>query len=111
MMKKIYLIISSISLALLLSGCGGGGGGTAEGDGDIPSSSGDDGSTTTDGGGTTSGDGGSIIIQVTDCYTYTILYTGDTLVKETDDTVVTIRDNADDSQDVCVNQGAAHILR
>ena len=98
-MKKIYLIISSISLALLLSGCGGGGG-TAEGDG-----------RTTSGGGTASGGGGSTNIKVADCYTYTTLYTGDTLVKETDDTIVTIRDNANDTQDVCVNQGAAHILR
>jgi hypothetical protein len=39
-MKKTTLILSSISIAILLSGCGGGGGGgsadTSNGDGDVP---------------------------------------------------------------------------
>ncbi len=106
-MRNIYLTISSISLALLLSACGGGSGGTSVGDGDSPSSSPSGGSS----GGSSGGGSSSTEIQVTSCETYIALLSGDTLVKETDDTVVTIRDNADNTQDVCVNTGAAHILR
>lgn len=86
-MKNIYLIISSIVLALLLSACGGGGG------------TGDSGSSSTQ-------------IQVVDCDTNTTtpLLSGDTLVQETDDTTVTITDTNGDKE-VCVDTGAAHIVR
>lgn len=89
-MKKIYLIISSISLALLLSACGGGSGGTFEGVVDSNNS--------------------NNTIQVTICPVYTTLLSNDTLVSESDDTTVTIRDT-DGVKDVCVNTGAAYILR
>lgn len=86
-MKNIYLILSSIGLALLLSACGGGGGGSTVDSGDS-----------------------STQISVNNCPVYTDLLVGDTLVKEDDNTTVTIRDT-DGNKDVCVNTGSAHIVR
>jgi len=85
-MKRINLILSTISLALLLSACGGGG--------------------ETSVGGDSSGQ-----IAVSSCPTYTTLNSGDTLVKETNDTTVTIRSVDSTTNEVCVNTGSAHILR
>ena len=86
-MRNIYLIISTISLALFLSACGGGGGG-----------------------GTSVGGDSSTWIQITDCEDYVPLLDGDTVVKETDDTSVKIVDSSGDKT-ICVVSGAAHIVR
>ena len=86
-MKKIYLIISSISLALLLSACGGG---------DAVDSA--NGST-------------SISIVMCDTNTTTPLQSGDTIVKDTDNTTLTITDIDQTSKTVCVDAGSAHIVR
>ncbi len=94
-MKHIYLILSLISLVLFFSSCGGNREGTVE-----------------DRGGTTDGSDKVKIqkIQVSTCNTYTSIQNGDTLVKETDNTVVTIRDIDSLNKAVCINIGAAHIL-
>lgn len=83
-MKKIYLLISLISLALLLSACGSGGDGIQ-----------------------------SVTISIVNCDTNTTtpLLSGDTLIKEDDNTTVTIVDVDSVSKTVCVNTGSAHISR
>ena len=85
-MRNIYLIISSISLALLLSACGGG-------------DTADSGSSST-----------QIPVVHCDTNTTTPIEDGDTLVKETDDTTVTITDTDGDKK-VCTDTGDAHLLR
>lgn len=84
-MRNIYLIISSLSLALFLSACGSGSDGTTN-----PSN-----------------------VQVVNCdtNTTTTIYTGNTLVKEDNNTTVTITDIDSSSKTVCVNTGSAHIVR
>ena len=93
-MKKIYLIISTIGLVLILTACGSGG--TRDGITDEDTIAGDKGNE----------------ITVVNCNTNTTtpILEGDTLVSETDDTTVTITDTNGDKT-VCVDTGAAHLLR
>jgi len=86
-MKKIYLILNSISLALLLSACG---------TGDMSED-------------TNTGD--NVKVVVTACNTYTIIQSGDTLVKDSDNTSIITVFNSDGLKKVCVQTGSAHILR
>lgn len=85
-MKKIY-ITTTILLAMIFAGCGGGGGsgGTAEGS-------------------------GTSNITITPCATYIPVYTGDTIVKDSDGTSVEVRDT-DGQREICVLSGSAHIVR
>ena len=98
-MRVLHILIA-ITTTILLTACGGGGGG----------------------GGTAIG-GGTIQIQITDCATgsvgtddcgsgsdhYTCMQANDTIVQNTDDTVVTIVEN--ETRKICVVSGAAHLLR
>lgn len=86
-MKKIYLIISSITLALLLSACGGGGGSDASFD-DAQN---------------------KITLQM--CETYTDIQTGDTIIQNETNTSIKTVFNTDGSKKVCVLSGSAYILR
>jgi len=105
--KRKYLIISSISLALLLSACGGGSGSTTfEGSGSIT---------------IIQCDNSNSAIATNDCGDsttpdyYTCLKSNDTLVSENDNTLLEIIDKADGSKKVCIKDttpsGAAHIVR
>ena len=93
-MKKYLLIITVLTLSVLLTACGGGGGTSDEAIGGIS--------------------GGSIVI--TPCETphvvanYTLLKSGDTIVKEDDNTTIETFHNVDGNKVVCKN-GNAHILR
>ncbi len=89
-MKKIYLILSLISLVLFFSSCGGRSSELDEED----IKDGED----------------TLKIQVSKCDTYTQIQNGDILIKEIDGTVVTIRDIDSLNKAVCVDTGAAHIL-
>lgn len=85
-MRNIYLIISSITIALLLSACGGGGGGTSEG-------------------------GDTLTITIPACETYELLYDGDAVIKNEDNTSVKTVFNTDGTKKICVLSGSASILR
>ena len=95
-MKKIYLLISSISLALLLTACGGGGSTDESRKG------------VSDGNDSNNGD----IVKVVDCSTgeVTSIESGDILLRDTTNTMVTITDT-DGHKTVCVDVGSAHISR
>lgn len=90
-MRNIYLVISSIVLALLLSACGGAGSSDA------------------------SFDSGNKKIAVIACNTttpvYTDIETGDLLGKEVTPTNVTIIHDTNGNKKVCVVSGSAHLLR
>ena len=90
-MKKIYLILSSISLALFFNSCGGGSGDMTDRV-DLT---------------------GTNIINVVDCNTnqVTDILRGDTLVRDTNTTIVTLVENVNNTKNVCVNNGSAHIVR
>jgi len=84
-MRNIYLIISSITLALLLSACGGGG--TSEG-------------------------GDTLKITIPACgEIYELLYDGDAVIKNEDNTSVKTVFNTDGTKKICVLSGSASILR
>lgn len=84
-MKKIYLTLTTISLALFLSGCG-------EGDDASFSNS-------------------ETLITISPCETYTDILTGDTIVQDSSGTSIKTVFNTDGSKKVCVLSGSAHIVR
>lgn len=85
-MKKIVLIISTISLALLFSACGGG-----DGEGNF--------------------DTGQQKIDITSCETYTTIQTNDLLVKDDENTTVKIVHDSNSTKTICVVTGSAHLIR
>ena len=84
-MRNIYLLISSITLALFLSACG------DDGDGKF--------------------DTGEEKITVTTCENYITLQTNDTLVKDDNNTTVKIIHDSNNTKQVCIVTGSAHIIR
>ena len=84
-MKKIVLIISTISLALLFSACGG------DGEGNF--------------------DTGQQKIDITSCETYTTIQTNDLLVKDDENTTVKIVHDSNGTKTICVSSGSAHLIR
>ena len=88
-MNKIYLIISLTVISLFLASCGGG-------DTHEIGSTGTNTSTT---------------IVVKNCNEFTTIKSGDTLIKDSNSTIVTIVDNSNGDKKVCVDSGSAHILR
>ena len=85
-MKNIYLIISSITLALLLSACGGGG---SEG----------------------SFNNSETLITIPSCEIYEDIITGDTIIQDQNNTSIKTVFNIDGTKKVCVLTGSAHIIR
>ena len=92
-MKKIHLILNTTLIALLLSACGGGGGGSSD----------------------ASFDSGNTKISIVNCDTtnpvYTDIVSGDLLVKDDDNTEVTIIHDNNGNKKVCITIGSAHLLR
>ena len=89
-MKKYLMIIIALSSTVFFTACGGGG--------------------TSDGGGSTQ-------ITVAACETpdvianYTLLQSGDTIVKDEASTVINTFHDVDGNKRICVSSGSAHILR
>ena len=84
-MRNIYLIISSITLALFLSACG------SDGEGKF--------------------DTGQEKITVTSCESYITLQTNDLLVKDDSNTTIKVTHDSNNTKQVCVATGSAHIIR
>jgi hypothetical protein len=84
-MKKIYLTLSSITLALLLSTCGGGDSSSFE--------------------------NSQTLITIPSCETYEDIVTGDTVVQDESNTSIKTVFNTDGTKKVCVLTGSAHIVR
>jgi hypothetical protein len=80
-MKKIYLTLTTLSLALLLSACGG------------------------------SEDNSETLITIPPCETYEDIVAGDIVVQDDVNTSIKTVFNTDGSKKVCVLTGAAHIVR
>lgn len=89
-MKNIYLIATSIIIALFLSACG---------EGDSASFTG---STSTS---------SIITIPIPMCEDYVNILTGDTVVQDETGTTIKTVFNTDGSKKVCVLTGSAHIIR
>jgi len=83
-MKKIYLLISAVIIALLFAACG---------DGVITESE------------------NSIKITLKDCNDYTQIISGDVVVSDEQSTTLTTILDANGSKSICVQSGSAHILR
>ena len=88
--SKRYVFISITASILFFTACGGGGGGSTT---EIVL------------------DNSSNTITVTSCENYIIINDGDSLVKDTTDTVVKIIHDSNNVKKVCVVSGSAHIVR
>lgn len=98
-MKKIYTIITISLLALLLSACG-------SGDAEFSGTSNSVDVVSCDG-----TNGGTNDCNATSSEYFTCLQSGDVLVKDIVGTTVTIVDIDQTTKKVCVDTGAAHIVR
>lgn len=84
-MKNIYKLILVPLITLLFSACG------DEGEGKF--------------------DTGTTQINITNCETYITLQEGDLLVKDNDNTSIKIIHNINNTKQVCVRTGSAHLIR
>ena len=84
-MKKIYLIISSITLALFLSACGGGS------DASFSNS--------------------EVQIDIPTCEMYENIITGDTIIQKENNTSIKTVFDINGTKKVCTLNGSAYILR
>lgn len=83
-MKKIYLIIITISLSLFLSACGGGDGSAGNTDSNI---------------------------DIPDCEVYVNFLSGDTIIQKVSGTSIKTVFDINGTKKVCTLTGAAYILR
>ncbi len=85
-MKTIYLILATITTALLFSACGSGGDTFDTGE-------------------------EKVVIVTCDTNTTTLIQPNDLLVKDSANTTVTVTHNSDDTKEICVETGSAHLIR
>lgn len=84
-MKRDCIILTTTTLVLLLSACGGDGKGRF--------------------------DTGNEKVIVSNCETYITIQVDDLLVKDSTNTTIKIVHDANDTKQVCVVSGSAHIIR